>query len=270
MLKKLMVAGAILLSLASVNAQAAFVATDWKTAGDKLATLDSATGKEWLDLSETKGKSWNTVNSQLSTTYAGWRFPTYNEVVTLLNGYFPNDVTAGNQGFTDPTPFAESFFGQFGHTIYESSSRSAYVFYLNDQAQSRYITIGRSHSTGYTTLQFNNNYFTQASVHSGLAMFLVSDGGTTLTSITNPNLNIMNPAAPVNQTSPESPAPTDVSAPVGLASFGFAMLMLGASARRKAAKRIPKVKQEPPPFRGERASFGVGRHLSSYLKNIRP
>ncbi|BCV27700.1 hypothetical protein [Shewanella algae] len=39
--------------LISAQANAAFVETDWKAQGDGLATLDTDTGIEWLDVSET-------------------------------------------------------------------------------------------------------------------------------------------------------------------------------------------------------------------------
>lgn len=59
---------------------------------------------------------------------------------------------------------------------------------------------------------------------SRFGVWLVSDGGTTLTSINNPTLNLNNPKAPINM--------ADVSAPAGLAAAGVLMLMLGA--RRRA------------------------------------
>lgn len=65
-------------ALASIafNANAAFVTTYWQVAGDKKATLDTETGLEWLDLTQTDGKSYSEVSALLSTTLSGWRFPT--------------------------------------------------------------------------------------------------------------------------------------------------------------------------------------------------
>ncbi|WP_447474303.1 hypothetical protein [Vibrio harveyi] len=55
MLKKLLVIAALAAGLISTQASAAFVHTDWKQAGDGLATLDTVTGIEWLKLTETAG-----------------------------------------------------------------------------------------------------------------------------------------------------------------------------------------------------------------------
>lgn len=66
-------------------------------------------------------------------------------------------------------------------------------------------------------------------VHDGV--YLVSDGGTTLSSISNPNLNINNPNAPVNQV-PDAPADVPVNAGFGL--LGLALMALGLRRRKSA------------------------------------
>lgn len=57
-------------------AEASFIKTDWQVAGDRKAVLDSTTGIEWLNLTQTNGLSVNQVISQLDTTFKGWRLPT--------------------------------------------------------------------------------------------------------------------------------------------------------------------------------------------------
>lgn len=59
---------------------------------------------------------------------------------------------------------------------------------------------------------------------SNVGIYIVSDGGPTLSSIDDPSLNINPPKALINM--------ADVSAPAGLAAADLLMLMLGA--RRKA------------------------------------
>lgn len=81
MRKLLMLAVALSMSFSS---QAAFISTDWKVAGDAKASLDQSTGIEWLDLTQTDWKSIEDVRGLLTTTYAGWRFPTAAEVRTMM------------------------------------------------------------------------------------------------------------------------------------------------------------------------------------------
>jgi hypothetical protein len=49
----------IALLISATSAHAELVATDWKNTGDGLATLDTATGIEWLDLTQTDNMSIN-------------------------------------------------------------------------------------------------------------------------------------------------------------------------------------------------------------------
>ncbi|MGU5713582.1 hypothetical protein [Aeromonas caviae] len=79
------VLSAFILAVGLISAQthAAFISTDWKKTNDKLAVIDTNTGIEWLKLQSTRDKTMNTVISQLETTYAGWRLPTYSEVVDM-------------------------------------------------------------------------------------------------------------------------------------------------------------------------------------------
>ena len=41
---------------------------------------DTTTGLDWLDLTQTTNLSYNTVSSELGTTFAGWSFATIAEV----------------------------------------------------------------------------------------------------------------------------------------------------------------------------------------------
>ena len=50
--------------------------------------IDNSTGLEWIDFGITNNKSFNDVQAELSTTYSGWRLPTYDEVKTLWSGMF--------------------------------------------------------------------------------------------------------------------------------------------------------------------------------------
>lgn len=78
----------VALALFSMAADAAFEKTDWNAAGDKLVTVDTSTGLEWLNLAATDNMSVGIVNAFLPTTFAGWRLPTNAEVVTMMNNMF--------------------------------------------------------------------------------------------------------------------------------------------------------------------------------------
>jgi len=73
-----------LLSYAPANA--AFLERDWKFAGDKLITLDTNTGLEWLDVAESTNYSFNYVNSQFGVggDFEGFRYATTSEVKEFI------------------------------------------------------------------------------------------------------------------------------------------------------------------------------------------
>jgi hypothetical protein len=231
--KNTLIAATLLLSITS--AQAAFVQTDWSTTGDALATLHEETGLEWLNLSETNNMSINGVQALLDTTYSGWRLPTRSEVSTMMNDVF-SEVTISEERFSQQVyyPVYNPSIGSdhlFFQTIGHDASRAIRGLYINDQYGQResetstytvlfagmyYLTTSRA-----TALNINANsptsiagedYFTGQ-----YGVYLVSDGGTTLSSQLDPSININNAAAPIN----------DVSAPallglMGLGLFGFA------------------------------------------------
>lgn len=89
----------MVLVLLSTTANAAFEKTDWNTVGDKMVTVDTSTGLEWLNLVATDNMSVGTVNAFLSTKFAGWRLPTNAEVVAMMSGVFnvPSSTLEFNQ-----------------------------------------------------------------------------------------------------------------------------------------------------------------------------
>jgi len=82
------VALAALLALPAANAHAALIEQNLFAAGDKLLTLDDATGLEWLDLSLNIGRNYNSVSADLANggVYAGFRYATRTEYETLWAG----------------------------------------------------------------------------------------------------------------------------------------------------------------------------------------
>lgn len=228
MFKKLLVIATLAAGFVSVQANAAFVSTDWKVAGDKYATLDTETGLEWLDLTRTAGQSIDDVAARLTTTYKGWRFPTFTEIIDLMTVMFPMHsayaVTTPLAGSGTASKNAARTFSDLFLTGVTTSPRWAEGLFTRDNGVVSMTGVYYGNNSQYWTP--NNNYvYSSSTKNTQFGVYLVSDGGTTLSSINNPALNINNPNAPINM--------ADVSAPAGLAAAGVLMLMLGA--RRRAA-----------------------------------
>lgn len=79
---------ALTLALSSQSTYASFINSDLNP-GDGLTVTDTLTGNVWLDLTQTAGLSIATVSSQLTTTYAGWRLATSDEVLDMFQRLFP-------------------------------------------------------------------------------------------------------------------------------------------------------------------------------------
>lgn len=238
MLKKIFAAAFVLaLSLSSSPASASFVYTDWQATGDKKALLDSSSGKEWLRFSQTGAKSINDITNLLSTTYAGWRLPTNAEVVQLvtniyggLNLNFHEVAARGNyySMYLGANRFA-SWLGNGNKTAVTHGG-----LYYDEDGKVRMFGTYMNEGGAYTiTVGLESSYLYSATSRGAwsLGVFLVSDGGTTLSSKLDPTLNVNNPSAPVNQPPPQLPPVADVSAPIGLGAI--ALLLIAASRRRK-------------------------------------
>ncbi|MCB5226482.1 hypothetical protein JAO78_006605 [Alishewanella sp. 16-MA] len=218
MLKKLLVIATLVAGLISTQASAAFVSTDWKNAGDGFATLDTETGLEWLDLTATGNKSIDQVKSELGTIYMGWRIPTHQEIVNLAMNLYPINFSNGphvtiNENYGDQGIQHRLFGANLSGYYYGLYEKNGQTFLFGRNEVNKYVWLEHLYSS---SLLYKNIY---------AGVYLVSDGGTTLSSINDPTININNPNAPVNM--------ADVSAPAGLAAAVALMLIFGA--RRKAA-----------------------------------
>jgi hypothetical protein len=172
-------------------AHADLVATDWSQSGDSKATLDTDTGLEWLDLSSTAGLSYNQVMSDIN--FDGWRIPTFDEVITLAIGAFSNyfalPVTSIQNGayYTQNKSNSSGtyqFISLLGTTIGNGNSG-----YYIDQNNGNGYTLGVGRGSSSTRLTINTLRLVDYDYRSGsVGMFLVSDGGTTLSSQLDPSL----------------------------------------------------------------------------------
>lgn len=242
----------LLLGMASISAQADLIHTDWKTVGDKKATLDTSTGIEWMKLENTRGKSINTILADLveGKSFYGWRLPTQDEVTSLFTSYFGESVLSITSSTTNSSLAAKGFDpakvkafsammggGYFGSAGYWYSGG---YFKRDDGQQGQggfvmYNNIAVSSSGWY----FNpETKIVPTSGNNFYGVYLVNDGGVTLSSINDPQLNINNPNAPVNnQPEPEGggtePVPTPVNTPLMFASLSFLWLLRTQLGKRR-------------------------------------
>lgn len=201
MFKSIIVASLLLIAS---SAQAGYVATDWLIAGDSRATLHEETGVEWLKLTETTGMSVNQVIAQTGVggTFEGWRIPTAQEMVDYWAGMFAGSSVVNNpQGsetdYSNYSVQAQQWVALSGAQT-TSPIRSYGIGYGLDGdvsffGLSRTSTITRYRYAAYT---YNEDY---TNIYMGV--FLVSDGGDTLSSIENPLLNSNNANAPIHNVS---------------------------------------------------------------------
>lgn len=210
---------ALSLALASMNASAGLTYSDWKEVGDKMVSLDTDTGLEWLDLTVTDNQSYTQVSELLSTTYKGWRLPTYDEVNHMISSHL--------------TDTRASFYnGLFGTTDY---------YRINDYSGYRYYSYGihiNAEGTGLAysgidavpklsnyTYKYYQYYSADFSAKADYkkGVYLVSDGGTTISSINNPEINANNPNSPYN-------------VPIGGAVLALGLISLVSFRRNEALK----------------------------------
>jgi uncharacterized protein (TIGR03382 family) len=214
--------------LSSASAQAYFIETDWNNTGDTLATLDTETGIEWLDLTQTIGMSINQAENLTNSTFAGWRLPTRIEVTQMMANMFVSqsarvlnseNIVVEN---SDTNREAGQYRSLFGTTYSDPTYNYAWGLLKNDAGQPYSVinsAVTDKKSGTYVVLQPNKNAGTDYDfTHFAMSVFLVSDGGTTLSSQLDPSLNANNAT----------------NVPVTSMLGGLVLLMLGA--RRKVQK----------------------------------
>lgn len=169
--------------LFSSGAFADAVKTDWIELGDKLAFVDTDTGIEWLKLSETKGQSVTSV----SHSYPGWRLPTETEINAMFYNIFDIVDPIGSDSVFVTDEKKAYWLDLFGLT---SGGRSS-GFYLKDN---NYLFQAGASGANSIYTDYTNNTYEQYKTNgvSFVGVFLVSDGGETLTSKNNPSINSAN------------------------------------------------------------------------------
>ena len=110
---KTVLTGILFLGLAS-SANALLIEADYINSGDGLITVDTVTGLEWLDLTETDGMSFNMVEAELLVggSLFGYRYATLGEVYQLWDNAGINTVGLPNpagSGTSGPEPSIENY-----------------------------------------------------------------------------------------------------------------------------------------------------------------
>ena len=102
-------AALILLGLSS-QLHAGIMVGDWKTSGDALLTVDTTQGLEFLDLTESFGRSFSDVSSQFGAggDFEGFRYATEQEAVNLINEIGWSGTPAFAAGNTSQTVFGNA------------------------------------------------------------------------------------------------------------------------------------------------------------------
>lgn len=201
-MKEITLALTIVLSTLSFSATADFSKTDWKTTGDNAAILDSVSGLEWLSFRHTDGKSIDYVMQNLDSVYTGWRPPTTLELADMLNRVFPVTFTDGVTTVMSSMngPEGKAFAALFGDTKDYTTDAFSRGLILDAGDVVRYAGVWYNKQAQYNnySLSYLAGSYTQTFAHDNYAVFLVSDGGTTLSSINDPTINVNNPMAPIN------------------------------------------------------------------------
>jgi hypothetical protein len=227
-LKCTLIAATLLLSITS--AQAAFVHKDWKVSGDARATLHEETGIEWLKLDNTSNRSMNEISTDAAFT--GWRLPTRGEVNTLIGDMLsPLAFNSGPDTYSGSgSPLYTGYVNTWQEfmSISQTGAQQIRSFGFHTDGSGGTLMTGARKGASVDSYNIYNDLFEFAYSPSykdiNYSVFLVSDGGTTLSSQNNPSINANNANAPIN----DVPAPALLGL-MGLGLFGFA-------ARRRNAK----------------------------------
>lgn len=225
----------------ATSANAGFVVSDWLVQGDAKAVVHEETGIEWMRYNVTRGMSIANVEAatQSGGQFAGWRMPTYTEVMEMATQFRNVYMYSATKVGGSPTSMSTRSIFNMGEQLRGAMSSvfGSYYYYQRYQYTDWRVSfiykddIGTQRKLGYERRQTyqccstsNDSFFNHAGdFKSTDAVFLVSDGGVTLSSQLDPTMNANNENSPYN-----------INAPVA-ASLGLLMLT-GGLVRRKTLR----------------------------------
>ena len=163
--------------LTSTNVRAGFIATDWLVEGDSLSVLHEETGVEWLKLTETAGKTFPIIISDLENgKYDGWRLPTLDEVDIMWNSFFDETPQGSQLYWNDDTVLKAREFGElFGYV------KSGYNFSIGrylidldaDISGMHFVVYNNTNNDGYMAVSDRDKATSGQSIY---GIYLVKDG----------------------------------------------------------------------------------------------
>lgn len=239
-------------------AQAEFIQGDWLVDGDAQTTLDTRTGQEWLKLGQTVGMTLAEVNLALSNELSGWKIAGIDDILNL--GYSQMEIAGNlnkfwdsryidsmhsptgdtNFGYTkhpsilDAIDFSAAFGGEATADYSEIASNGTYGMYANEYKGK--VGMFASQHTNTSNSGLFVSTITSDRYHidgiPNVGWWLVSDGGASLNSINNPNINIQ--SSDFIDASITSTSVSDVSGPLSLGAFAF--LAIGFAGLRRKQK----------------------------------
>lgn len=217
------------MSLLASGAHAKFVETDWNASGDALATLDTESGLEWLDLSVTVGMSIESIQQSMGAgeQFDGWRLPDFTEIQFLMTeGLFEGGFTkSGDYVSSSYTEGVSEFYRLHGYT--RDFDRS-YGMYIHDGGEVRIFGVANSNNikinVDHSVYPNSGPYTFSHPLH---GVWLVSEGGATLSSMSNAQIN-----NPTHWANGGTLAASSVSSPL-LGFAGLSLLGVAALGRKK-------------------------------------
>ena len=234
LLMKSLLAATLAVTMAG-SANAGYISLDWQEEGDELAFLDEDAGLEWLMLTETAGMSLNEVVTELDEggMFEGWRLASRSEVTDLFIDVI--DYASFNEGTTSTTwsgargNIYGEFTGLFGWVYTNSSAKYSYGLYLNDMETSTLtdeVLMGGVKYAGNTYLleDYDSIYYNMNWSSGTTGVYLVGDGGATLTTQEDMSLVSNNPSYATA---------TEVSEPSGVLLMSASLLTVGFLRRKK-------------------------------------
>lgn len=216
------------IALLSTQVNAEMVRGGWESEDSTEVMIDTSTGLEWLSLKATQGLSVNDILSD--DRFDGWRVANQSEVESLITNGLPRlDASGDNVSYTNLSYSTSihktwqdirNFSYWLGETLTTHKWGYSRGFYFNDNL-SELIYTGFDYIRNGTVTY---NYFDDIKLATNqvndfksgnFGVYLVSDGGNSFLSRSNPELNANNPNAP-----------SDVPAPLFFGLISFASMLL--------------------------------------------
>ena len=165
-----------------------FVSIDYKNENDNLVTLDATTGLEWLDISETTGLIYSEFEAGNISGFDGWRLPTESEVNDMIERFaevdFDVSIVVSNSIYN-------KFFSLYGITAQsEVTSWQSGAWVKKENGEINVAGVSKNRVMYNTSLSNPTNTALSITGYAHFGIWLVSEGGVSITSISQPEINV--------------------------------------------------------------------------------